>query len=348
MDIERAKSTLEQGRRPERLQIDAGKPGWIAVCRKIVDNPTFAKDVHVLELNVGSIELVVEEEDIAFLIQNLSLTQVPSTLSYEDDCDASWELVIMTFFLSMLPGLTEAHLRLSGSFDNRYFQYFGPNDLRTLKILSLEYLWSNRVIDLEDCFRLSEAAPNIEKIKTKGCGCNTWTDDKSTSNVRELRFINASLYRDEMNFFNRCPQLHILYYSFDFALERFVFDGQFQNTPTGGPVDLLEAVRPLRAQLKELSLGVGKGSPHDDLVRIDSLADFNVLKVVSIAVEFISDIPPFFASLPGSVTDLTVVGHEIKVCEAFQHLTRERSLAVKHVGCKSDQCVSRELSVLEL
>ncbi|KAK1955697.1 hypothetical protein LY78DRAFT_664086, partial [Colletotrichum sublineola] len=149
----------------------------------------------------------------------------------------------------------------------------------------------------------------------------------------ELRLPNASLFKEEIQFFHQCPKLVDLRFGFDFGSERFA------RVPGASAADALEAIQSQAAQLTGLHLTVDNGTPPDNMGTIGSLEKFSALKEVSIAAGFITNASDFVDSLPRSVATLTMIGDGKGVCEALKKIKSKRPITVKHLSCQSD-CVS--------
>ncbi|KAK1973167.1 hypothetical protein LZ30DRAFT_792750 [Colletotrichum cereale] len=135
----------------------------------------------------------------------------------------------------------------------------------------------------------------------------------SLPNVKTIRLVNTEYFKNDAEclgnrYFghNNCPKLRMVECSFK-------FDSGVDPVLFATPSDILVALQPVATQLQGLVLTIETGSPPHDCGRIVSLAGFQDLRVVSIAIEFIEDLSLFVQLLPRSVSKLILYVGRTKV-----------------------------------
>ncbi|KAK1973938.1 hypothetical protein LZ30DRAFT_814343 [Colletotrichum cereale] len=135
----------------------------------------------------------------------------------------------------------------------------------------------------------------------------------SLPNVKTIRLVNTEYFKNDTEclgdcyfLHNNCPKLRVVECSFK-------FDSAVDPTLLATPSDMLVALQPVATQLQRLVLTVETGSPLHNCGRIVSLAGFQDLRVVSIAIEFIEDLSLFVQLLPRSVSKLILRVGKTKV-----------------------------------
>ncbi|KZL83807.1 hypothetical protein CI238_12923 [Colletotrichum incanum] len=303
----------------EHIKIDASDPAWYDVRWLAAMTPEARDAVKVLE--VGSTFDNVPEKYMDFFCRVVpqKLGQKPH---HHDDSAIASDDCIVDYLLWFLDKVEEVRLRLYG-----YGDYFA--NLRHLPALQkVEIDISNTPharYSLPELFGLFHAAPAVREVRIVHTLAGAWDAELMPHllYLEKIEFVNCDLCEKEIRYISaKCPKLRIFKYSVKY---------EPGNDPPGAPLDVLESLKPLNAQLEELELSIGHGSPFDDQVRIDSLGEFPALRAVLIAWEFIADLPSFLNSLPRSVVDLTVIGGDMTAREALQRFAlKEGTMTVKH------------------
>ncbi|GKT61145.1 hypothetical protein ColTof4_01245 [Colletotrichum tofieldiae] len=243
--------------------------------------------------------------------------------------------------LSLLPCIEKASLHLCGL--GVYFKQLNLETLPMLKIVNLEF--ELPPLHLSDGRSLFDAASNLETVEFTKCVGDGWLlrgiENLNLPNIKRFKFNNSCLFTIEMKYLGTLQKLCAFKYSFDFIMEQLYNEYREQ---VATPKDVLTAFEPLKHQLEELELVIGIGSPPENLQLIESLANFERLRLVSIAARFVKDLQMFIRSPPSSVNELLVHGGDSRVCQELG-VSPQGSMTVKHIGCSSCQWSAEAVDV---